>query len=831
MSDEIEMAEELLKEIAIGGTDAAASSSSSSGLPSAPLCGSPRRAGPALRAVGNTSVSFSTYRADTSGRGAGVDSTATVDPKEPRSLPKHLEPLRKPGLPAAAGVGAGAKSLPPSVASAAADGADPWSANLRTALPRLAPDSSGVSPAASPKASADPATAGAAPQARGAPAPPRGDTVLRCLGVKGGIVPAKRWGHGTCLLGGSVYVFGGMRGTEGASHDLHEFATESQVWESCFAAKGSPPEGRHSMGFVAHHDSVFVYGGVGQSGGVLADVHEYNTDTQEWVAHPSDSASTPARAEAGIHFVTNRRFVVFGGRREKDMEKKGGAGGGGGSTGERKKLAYANDVWSFDVKTKKWRVLCKQPSASSTTEAGASAAAYPAKRAGHASCVTEDKETLFVHGGNDTSRVFSDTWAFDLATHQWREVAIDGPPRSGHTLHVLSETLFVFGGLTEDTTSTTSGLARNTLLQWTPLPSPAATAAAAAAESTGQPRQYLQWQQISLLETPVFPAKGSVSHFGCAGIHHGTLVTFGGKVGTTISKEPSNNVFSLLLTNDIVVSDLSVCANMARLLRRTQARPAEWGADLSITVNGRSRFCHSVVLAARCPRFYELLQETASGRIGRGDGGGNTMVECVLDANKRRKGIPCIASSDLLLNILTFFYTGRLTDYDDVEALTDISLELKLAGLADFLSLLRQPAQVGGALRFAASSPRSKAAVGGSGGGGGGGDVKQAERLGQTHFLGDVQALLNTPQGRASADVVLTTDASHARETRCHSAFLAASSPLFRRILHHHASASAAAEVKPFSDKHCRVEVEAEGRLRVIFLDLPSRYAGEPLMA
>eukprot|EP01061_Rhynchopus_euleeides_P019187 TRINITY_DN3157_c0_g1_i1.p1 TRINITY_DN3157_c0_g1~~TRINITY_DN3157_c0_g1_i1.p1 ORF type:complete len:393 (+),score=143.62 TRINITY_DN3157_c0_g1_i1:105-1283(+) len=246
---------------------------------------------------------------------------------------------------------------------------------------------------------------------------------------------------------------------------------------------------------------------------------------------------------------------------------------------------------------------------------------------------------------------------------------------------------------------------------------------------------------------------------------------------------------------------------MSKLLRRAQTRPRDWCADLALSVNGRVRYCHSAILAARCPEFFaKLLHDTGSEDAfarWRADPSrflvATKPLEIILDTNKRRAGLPAVATSDLLMNILHYYYTGKLLDYDELESLAEVSNSLKLAGLADFLALINPP-QGGRRKDKVLSAPLSER-------------IARAEQVGDQQFVATMSSFLAHPD---SADMILCSDAANASCIPCLSTVVAASSPFIRKALHHvHPGRS-------YAEKHYRVETTEDHKTRLVLLDLPS---------
>ena len=768
--------DDLLKEF-----DVAPVTSSSSSSSTHPLSASPKPCGK-LHA-GETSVSFSTYGRSKGGGDNAADSfeyeQQHLGPAK-RPLPKQLEPLRKKGL----GTSPSPSPTPPSPKPTQLhdDKAhlDPWSCAKKDTLPCL---KGGVATLLNSEHAASPA---ASPRKEVQEKPeyirPRGESTIRCNVVKGGIVPMRRWGHGSCVAGNTLYCFGGMRsegsGAEVAS-DMHEFNCETHTWEPAFAAKGEPPAPRHSLSMCVHHESIYIFGGVSATNTLFSDVHEYNIETQEWTHLAIDANSKfPERAETPAVFYGSKKLVIFGGRQYKENEKS-----------DRKKICFGNDIWVFDVKAKKWRVH-KTPKTIPIK-----------KRASHAAAIAGHH--LVIHGGCDTSDVLNDTWLFDMETHLWKEIKIDGPPRWGHTIHILGGFVYVFGGLQEDTKSSSSNKANNTLLQCAPLGEDVRRQVQQT-ESGEYSGPYLVWNNITTQSTAQFPVNSSLCSFGGAGVRHGILTVFGGKLGSTMSKEACNSVFSLLLTNDIVVETKSLHHAMAKILRRAQTRPKEWGADLALSVNGRVRYCHSAVLSARCPEFVEkMLKDTNTEEEYHKHlaCGASKPLEIVFDANKRRMGLP-IQNSDVLMNILHFYYTGRLLEYEELESLSEMSSELKLAGLADFLSLINPPALAGRRRdKHDTDTPLPLSQR-----------VAKAEQASERRLVDSMIHLLHSGTG---ADMYIGADTEGAHFIGCLSTVLMANSSVIRKAL----------QTKSEKGVHqYKVDTTKEGITRLVMFDLASRY-------
>ena len=122
--------------------------------------------------------------------------------------------------------------------------------------------------------------------------------------------PVKRVGHAQCVVGTSIYMFGGRMGVElgeSALNDLWELDCSqpgNETWKQVAATTSGgdePPEKRsfHKMA-TDGVDNIYVFGGCGASGR-LADLHKMNLTTKEWT---NLGASHLLAGRGGANFLT-----------------------------------------------------------------------------------------------------------------------------------------------------------------------------------------------------------------------------------------------------------------------------------------------------------------------------------------------------------------------------------------------------------------------------------------------------------------------------------------------------------------------------------------------
>lgn len=94
--------------------------------------------------------------------------------------------------------------------------------------------------------------------------------------------------------------------------------------------------------------------------------------------------------------------------------------------------------------------------------------ASPSPRLGHTSSLVKDQ--MFVIGGRaDPLKILSDIWVFNTAKDEWRKLECIGnifPPRHRHAAAVIGSKIYVFGGLNNETISSSLHVLETDSLQW-----------------------------------------------------------------------------------------------------------------------------------------------------------------------------------------------------------------------------------------------------------------------------------------------------------------------------------------------------------------------------
>jgi N-acetylneuraminic acid mutarotase len=148
--------------------------------------------------------------------------------------------------------------------------------------------------------------------------------------------------------------------------------------------------------------------------------------------------------------------------------------------------------------------------------------AVPGVRDAHSAIYDPVRNRMVVFGGNSGSAPLNDTWAFDLTTHTWKQLATVGTPPAARYKHVAiydapRDRMVIFGGFTGTTLfNDTWALNLNTLA----------------------------WTQLSTTGTT--PSKRA-RHAGIFNPANNTLVIFGGYNGSAIF----NDLYTLNLVTNV----------------------------------------------------------------------------------------------------------------------------------------------------------------------------------------------------------------------------------------------------------------------------------------
>jgi hypothetical protein len=138
---------------------------------------------------------------------------------------------------------------------------------------------------------------------------------LACKSVKATRdVPDPRAGHSACVVGRSMYIFGGFTRKKKKSTflgDLYSFDMDTRVWIRLSSPDGFTPSARAHHACTTYGKKIFIWGGE-LDGRSLSDLVSYDTETGMWrTESPSGVGPTPRHSCCTTAF--GHYLVLYGG--------------------------------------------------------------------------------------------------------------------------------------------------------------------------------------------------------------------------------------------------------------------------------------------------------------------------------------------------------------------------------------------------------------------------------------------------------------------------------------------------------------------------------------
>jgi hypothetical protein len=232
------------------------------------------------------------------------------------------------------------------------------------------------------------------------------------LEPSGSVVPASRGGARLVNADGTLFYWGGFYEcfdvNAGCDHffynDLFHYDTAENTWEAINAtsANGQFPERRAFFGanYWEGGEVVVIFGGVRYNVDLsfllpFGDIWFYSVENREW------SAVQPINAGPGFRLAPN--VAIY----QNDMYVFGGL---------LATFQVANDMWKFNLVTRKWTELIP------LNAAGSPGPAYLASFR-----VDESQKQIILHGGNipiaASGAQTNTTWSYSIRDNAWTQLA------------------------------------------------------------------------------------------------------------------------------------------------------------------------------------------------------------------------------------------------------------------------------------------------------------------------------------------------------------------------------------------------------------------------
>lgn len=253
-------------------------------------------------------------------------------------------------------------------------------------------------------------------------------------------LPSPRSGHSLSVVGSNlVYLFGGLT-SDGPTNDL--FVLRLRATNHDWSRVEQPAEGlqpcarwRHSSCKISATEFL-VFGGHVSSHHRFNDVWVFNAVTMRWTQPVFSSArivngshtdggdweGLPSPRSAHAATAANGTVYIFGGHGGFDFS-----------------LSHLGDIHALDTESWKWK--CLRPSGKG-----------PSARSGHKACAVNG--SIYIWGGGDSERTFSDLHILDLSSENYTWTNFDqsslAHPVRFHSCTVANRYVCTFGGVKGD---------------------------------------------------------------------------------------------------------------------------------------------------------------------------------------------------------------------------------------------------------------------------------------------------------------------------------------------------------------------------------------------
>ncbi|XP_064461049.1 F-box only protein 42-like [Ornithodoros turicata] len=217
---------------------------------------------------------------------------------------------------------------------------------------------------------------------------------------------SKRYSHSACVLGDSMFVFGGCTTANTTFNDLWRLDLATRRWIRPLSMGTYPPP-KACASLVSYKDNLLLFGGwthtspypLHQTWRIFRHLHIYNIAANRWT-QVSTVGGCPSMAG---HSATTQGslMVVFGGLHCINPVGP---------------FSSSNEVWVLDLQTYMWQ---KQ----NTTQP------KPRPRYGHSQISLSDKHMLIIGGCGGPNTLLNDVWLLTIPDNpempwEWKQVVV-----------------------------------------------------------------------------------------------------------------------------------------------------------------------------------------------------------------------------------------------------------------------------------------------------------------------------------------------------------------------------------------------------------------------
>ncbi|KRX02130.1 hypothetical protein PPERSA_06325 [Pseudocohnilembus persalinus] len=204
--------------------------------------------------------------------------------------------------------------------------------------------------------------------------------------------PGPKSRHGCFFIDKYFYIFGGQSGPLQNNNQLMRFDTEKLKWKIIETQNTPPPIDSFSLIQNQTENSIYIIAGFQKYQGYTQSIYELNLTNFQWKNLTQDeqnSKKMSGRINCGSVLDQGKQIIYcFGGY---DGYKR------------------LNDMWSFDLNSKKWQKI------------NYASKIYPIARSGMMMHFQQNK--IFIYGGiHEITFELDDFFVFDIQTCNWKEI-------------------------------------------------------------------------------------------------------------------------------------------------------------------------------------------------------------------------------------------------------------------------------------------------------------------------------------------------------------------------------------------------------------------------
>lgn len=430
-------------------------------------------------------------------------------------------------------------------------------------------------------------------------------------------------------------------------------AGQTQAWY-LVRPSGEIPPARSGAASVVVAGKLYMFGGYGGGTGRLDDFYSFCFESNAWEKVQVVSDEKPGcRENNGVVIGDSRKVYLFGGYNGN---------------------AWLNDLWAFDIDTKRWSCIqTSSGSLQSSADDAANSATHrdgdnevrPSRRFGYVSVVHSNKLVLF--GGFDGSQWLNDMYEFDFETKKWREINATGQLPSVRSCPAWAKDdthVYIQGGYDGVERKSDFFACNLSTYTWTEMP------------SLGSPPSPRYFHSCCLYENKMYTYGGyngsqrladmyaydfdthTWSQIDCsngfcpsgrsslvAQVHENMLFVFGGYNGDTVL-----NDFYKFRLNPVCIPPSALLNDLSKLIDNPMF------SDVTFLVEGKEIHVNRAIISIRSDFFNVMLK----------DGGMKESKQAEQDIPIEIKDV----SYPIFIKIIEFLYTDEVKDLSLEDGIT-----------------------------------------------------------------------------------------------------------------------------------------------------------------